>query len=139
MDFCSFSGSLYLCCGSDFNYDKKDFLTDKIEHTKPDYNLYHNFTDKSKYYSNHSIGFTTRFCFRQCEWCVNRNKTKVVTWNSLDNIINAKFGNLVFELIKSASKIPIKKNQSHHHLRHLCLQNLQYQINYLLYLLILLH
>jgi len=70
--------------GTGFNYDKQDFLDDKIEHTMPDYDLYKEYADKSKYYSNHSIGFTTRFCFRQCPYCVNRNKTKAVRWSSIE-------------------------------------------------------
>ena len=69
--------------GTGFDYDKNNFLPDKIEHSKPDYSLYQNFTNKSKYYSNHSIGFTTRFCFRQCQFCVNRNKKKVVRWSKI--------------------------------------------------------
>lgn len=70
--------------GTGFNYDKQDFLDDIIEHHKPDYQLYKEYTDRSKYYSNHSIGFTTRFCFRQCPYCVNRNKKKAVRWSSIE-------------------------------------------------------
>ena len=67
--------------GTGFDYDKQSFLADKIEHTKPDYNLYPD--DLGRYYSNHSIGFTTRFCFRQCPYCVNRNKKKAIRWAEL--------------------------------------------------------
>ena len=70
--------------GTGFDYDKNDFLPDQIEHSKPDYSLYEDFNDRSKYYSNHSIGFTTRFCFRQCQFCVNRDKEKAVRWSRLE-------------------------------------------------------
>ena len=70
--------------GTGFNYDKNDFLPSEIEHHKPNYDLYNEYTDVSKYYSNHSIGFTTRFCFRQCSFCVNRDKEKVVEWSPIE-------------------------------------------------------
>jgi len=70
--------------GTGFDYNKNDFLPDQIEHSKPDYSLYQDFTDRSKYYSNHSIGFTTRFCFRQCQFCVNRDKKKAVRWSKIE-------------------------------------------------------
>ena len=53
-----------------------------IEHHKPDYSLYSNYIsnqvakghDIKRYddYLNYSIGFTTRGCFRKCEFCVNK-------------------------------------------------------------------
>jgi len=70
--------------GTGCNYEKSDFLPDKIEHIMPDYELYSKYNGLSKYYTNHSIGFTTRFCFRQCKFCVNRNKKKAVRWSSLE-------------------------------------------------------
>ncbi|MGM0409123.1 MAG: hypothetical protein ACQEQF_00055 [Bacillota bacterium] len=82
--------------GTGFNYDKKDFLADEIEHYKPDYNLYNNIDVDGKYYKNHSIGFLTRFCFRQCEFCVNRNKTKVERWSSLEEFDDKKNKYFVF-------------------------------------------
>ena len=83
--------------GTGINYDKQDFLDTKIEHHYPDYNLYNNIIDKKikkegrskyKYYKDYSIGFTTRFCFRQCEFCVNRNKTKVEKWSKVEEFYN---------------------------------------------------
>lgn len=62
-------------------------LPQEIEHFMPDYNLYSQYVESginkgfrlSSYadYMNFSIGFTTRGCFRQCEFCVNRKFTKV--------------------------------------------------------------
>lgn len=74
--------------GTGFDFDKNNFLSDYIEHSMPDYNLYKDYIDISKYYSNHSIGFTTRFCFRGCTFCVNRNKKKVVRWSSLSEFVD---------------------------------------------------
>jgi hypothetical protein len=62
-------------------------LQDEIEHFMPDYNLYSKYVEyglergiRQSFYSDYvdfSIGFTTRGCFRQCEFCVNRKFTKV--------------------------------------------------------------
>jgi hypothetical protein len=87
--------------GTGFFYDKAPKLPDEIEHIKPDYHLYddwvnekinegasedENENDKLKrianrrkdfvYYLDYSIGFLTRGCFRQCEFCVNKNYKK---------------------------------------------------------------
>lgn len=87
--------------GSGFMYKKgqkyPDFfltpqLPDEIEHHFPDYHLYDEwikneirFRGKSKsYYKNYtdfSIGFTTRGCFRKCSFCYNRD-VKMVTPHS---------------------------------------------------------
>lgn len=73
--------------GTGFYYDKAPGLPYEIEHCFPDYNLYDNWIKEKirrgksesfyKYYTDFSIGFTTRGCFRQCEFCVNRNEKKV--------------------------------------------------------------
>jgi len=67
-------------------FDKE--LPKAIEHYMPDYDLYNDFIsyrislgDKSKKYKdyqNYSIGFTTRGCFRKCEFCVNKKYDSVV-------------------------------------------------------------
>ena len=69
--------------GTGFYYDKAPKLPDDIEHIKPDYHLYDNWvTEKLQnggkkkdftYYTDYSIGFLSRGCFRQCEFCVNKN------------------------------------------------------------------
>lgn len=54
----------------------------------PDYHLYDEWVNSQltknigkpkdyKYYTSYSIGFTTRGCFRHCEFCVNKNYNKV--------------------------------------------------------------
>lgn len=68
--------------GTGFFYDRAPPLPDDIEHTKPDYGLYTAYIDSlkqagaskesTKYYTDYDIGFLTRGCFRQCEFCVNR-------------------------------------------------------------------
>lgn len=81
--------------GTGFFYDKAPKLPIEIEHTKPDYTLYMDWVNecinngaKEKeftYYKNYSIGFLTKGCFRQCEFCVNRNcKTCEVHSNVLE-------------------------------------------------------
>ena len=73
--------------GTGFYYDKATPLPYEIEHHMPDYHLYDEWVnlmiDKGfkrsqfEYYLDYSIGFTTRGCFRQCSFCVNKNCTKV--------------------------------------------------------------
>jgi len=75
--------------GSGFFYDKAPTLPYEIEHRMPDYNLYNNtHVGKIGYYTNHSIGFTTRGCIRQCEFCINRNSKKVEKHSSLLEFLN---------------------------------------------------
>lgn len=69
--------------GTGFYYDKAPKLPDEIEHIMPDYDLYNDWV-KAKmqdggrpkdyiYYTDYSIGFLTRGCFRKCPFCVNQN------------------------------------------------------------------
>lgn len=76
--------------GTGFDFDKEKTLPYEIEHSMPDYKLYEEHKETSKYYSNYSIGFTTRFCFRGCSFCVNRNKNKVLKWSPLSEFHNKK-------------------------------------------------
>lgn len=67
--------------GTGFFYDKAPRLPEEIEHHFPDYDLYSEFarTLKKKdasYYTDYSIGFTTRGCIRGCSFCVNQNYRK---------------------------------------------------------------
>ncbi len=72
--------------GTGFFYDKAPRLPEEIEHTFPDYNLYDDYVDdmitrgvdpkQFKDYKETSIGFTTRGCIRQCDFCVNKNYKK---------------------------------------------------------------
>ena len=69
--------------GTGFYYDKAPKLPDEVEHHKPDYHLYDGWVaeqiSKGKkkrefsYYTDYSIGFLTRGCFRKCDFCVNKN------------------------------------------------------------------
>ena len=69
--------------GTGFFYDKAPPLPAEIEHTSPDYHLYDEFVAEQlekgisktalKYYTDYSIGFTTRGCIRGCSFCVNKN------------------------------------------------------------------
>lgn len=72
--------------GTGFFYDKAPPLPHEIEHIRPDYDLY-NWWVKSKisggcnpkkltYFTDYSIGFTTRGCTRKCNFCVNKNYDK---------------------------------------------------------------
>lgn len=68
--------------GTGFYYDKAKPLPNRIEHIKPDYDLYNKWVKyriengesktSLKYYTDYSIGFLTRGCFRQCSFCVNK-------------------------------------------------------------------
>lgn len=68
--------------GTGFYYDKAPDLPNEIEHHMPDYDLYTQYIEKkllkgesrSKYadYLDYSIGFSTRGCFRKCDFCVNK-------------------------------------------------------------------
>jgi len=74
--------------GSGFFYDKAENLPDEIEHTMPDYNLYKNAYNlitkgKDHFFKNHSIGFMTRGCIRKCEFCINKNYSKVYKHSDL--------------------------------------------------------
>lgn len=81
------------CGGTGFFFDKAPPLPDEIEHIMPDYHLYDAWIasqpppkPKTEYkeYTDYSIGFMTRGCFRGCEFCVNRNYRGVVPHSPLD-------------------------------------------------------
>lgn len=84
--------------GTGFYYDKAPKLSYEIEHTKPDYHLYDEWIDKCikngakekefSYYKNYSIGFVTRGCFRQCQFCVNKHYKKCEKHSSIEEFID---------------------------------------------------
>lgn len=84
--------------GTGFFYDKAPKLPDEIEHHKPDYHLYDDWVEKKinnggnrndfKYYLDYSIGFVSRGCFRQCEFCVNRNYKRVSAHSPLGEFMD---------------------------------------------------
>lgn len=69
--------------GTGFFYDQAPPLPSEIEHCMPDYHLYDDFVNtliqsgvkpgELQYYTDYSIGFTTRGCIRGCSFCVNKN------------------------------------------------------------------
>lgn len=95
--------------GTGFYYDKAQPLPYEVEHHMPDYHLYDDWVNENlydgidkddyedeeieaiikkrrkdfEYYLDYSIGFMTRGCFRQCQFCVNKNYTKVELHSSL--------------------------------------------------------
>ncbi len=72
--------------GTGFFYDKAPPLPYEIEHCMPDYHLYDEWVKNQlengitkkllKYYTDYSIGFATRGCIRQCNFCVNKHYKK---------------------------------------------------------------
>lgn len=85
--------------GTGFFYDKAAPLPYEIEHHMPDYHLYDKWVECQlsthqgnrkdyKYYLDYSIGFMTRGCFRQCEFCVNKNYEKVYLHSPLDEFFD---------------------------------------------------
>ena len=80
--------------GTGFYYDKAPKLPDEIEHHMPDYHLYDEWVESRltagekplnlQYYTEYSIGFLTRGCFRQCQFCVNQNYKKVEKHSPFD-------------------------------------------------------
>ena len=79
--------------GTGFFYDKAPKLPNEIEHIMPDYHIYDKWIEKCiskgakkeefKYYTDYSIGFLTRGCFRQCEFCVNKNYKRCETHSNI--------------------------------------------------------
>lgn len=115
--------------GTGFFYDKAPKLPNEIEHHMPDYHLYDEWVNEQiesgkkrvdfKYYLDYSIGYTTRGCFRQCEFCVNRNYKKVDCHSPLsefldpsrkkiclldDNILGSPHWREIFEELQSTGK-----------------------------------
>lgn len=93
--------------GTGFYFDKAPDLPYEIEHHMPDYNLYdvwienevnkakteaektgkqfnqEKFMVQFKEYTDYSIGFLTRGCFRKCKFCVNQKYDHVFTHSPL--------------------------------------------------------
>ena len=84
--------------GTGFFYDKAEPLPYEIEHHMPDYNLYDEWVNEKlekgekrknfQFYLDFSIGFTTRGCFRQCPFCVNKNYKKVFKHSPLEEFLD---------------------------------------------------
>ena len=94
--------------GTGFYFDKAPNLPDEIEHHMPDYHLYDQWIadevvrakataeangkvfNQSRYmvqfkeYTDYSIGFITRGCFRKCKFCVNQKFDHVFPHSPLE-------------------------------------------------------
>ena len=115
--------------GTGFFYDKAPRLPNEIEHQMPDYHLYDDWVNfklangdkrnEYKYYLDYSIGFLTRGCFRQCQFCVNKNYKKVESHSSLsefmdesrkkiclldDNFLGNKYWKTMLEELQATNK-----------------------------------
>ena len=92
--------------GSGFYYDQAPELPEEIEHHMPDYELYREFVEKRlqegekqskyKYFTDYSIGYLTRGCFRKCSFCVNRNSEKVKIASPIEEFLNPSRKKLCF-------------------------------------------
>jgi hypothetical protein len=91
--------------GTGFYFDKAEPLPDEIEHAFPDYHLYDNYISKKlsegsrktlfKDYLDSSIGFTTRGCFRHCQFCVNRNCDEVKLHSPISEFLDKSRKNII--------------------------------------------
>ena len=92
--------------GTGFFYDKAPALPYDIEHTMPDYHLYDEWVQERieqgykpsefRYYTDYSIGYLTRKCFRQCSFCVNRNYKGVEAASHLEEFMDESRPKLCF-------------------------------------------
>ena len=101
--------------GTGFYFDKAPNLPDEIEHHMPDYRLYDDwinseitkakedalhsgkefkessFMTQFKEYTDYSIGFLTRGCFRKCKFCVNQKYDHVFVHSPLQEFYDNKY------------------------------------------------
>ena len=99
--------------GTGFYFDKAPNLPDEIEHHMPDYHLYDDwiasevqlakeeavakgtqfkessFMQQFKEYTDYSIGFITRGCFRKCKFCVNQKYSHVFLHSPLEEFYDS--------------------------------------------------
>lgn len=90
--------------GTGFFLDKAPDLPKHIEHHFPDYHLYDEFVGKEIArgikvnhffdYMDYSIGFTTRGCFRKCEFCVNRKYDGVFPHSKVSEFLDPSRKNI---------------------------------------------
>lgn len=73
--------------GTGFFFDNAPPLPHEIEHHMPDYHLYDGVAN-FKTYTDYSIGFLTRGCFRHCPFCVNRRSNKAVAHSPLSEFLH---------------------------------------------------
>ena len=115
--------------GTGFFYSDAPLLPPEIEHIKPDYHLYDDWIkgridnganpSEFTYYTDYSIGFLTRGCFRKCAYCVNKDKIASVRHSNIleftdenrkklcfldDNFFACKDWRSIIEEVKSCGK-----------------------------------
>lgn len=85
--------------GTGFFADGGRDLHHDVEHIMPDYHLYDEYVKheidsgirRSSYYDdyvNYSIGFTTRGCFRKCDFCVNKKYDKAAVHSPVSEFLD---------------------------------------------------
>lgn len=84
--------------GTGFFYDKAPALPEEVEHQMPDYHLYDTWVAEQiakgkkprefSYYTDYSVGFLTRGCFRKCAFCVNQNYDRVQLHSPLPEFVD---------------------------------------------------
>jgi len=84
--------------GSGFFYADAPALPKEIEHCFPDYTLYNEYVNEQlqkgvkpsalKCFTDYSIGFLTRGCFRRCGFCVNKKYNRCVTHSNIDEFLD---------------------------------------------------
>lgn len=115
--------------GTGFYYDKASPLPYEIEHSMPDYHLYDVFVQallddgvkpkELQYYTDFSIGFTTRGCIRGCSFCVNKNYRQCLKHSPVsefldterkyiclldDNVLSCRDWKSIFEELNATGK-----------------------------------
>lgn len=85
--------------GTGFYFDKAPNLPEEIEHCMPDYHLYDDWVTERisdgcsktslKEYTNYSIGYLTRGCFRKCGFCVNQKYNHVFKHSDLEEFYDS--------------------------------------------------
>lgn len=85
--------------GTGFYYDKAEPLPYEVEHSIPDYHLYDEWIEmmilngvkpkELQYYTDYSIGFTTRGCIRGCSFCVNKNYRQCLKHSPISEFLDA--------------------------------------------------
>lgn len=89
-------------------------LLNNIEHCMPDYDLYSTWDEKlHSDYRNASIGFTTRGCFRKCEFCVNKQYDRVEMWSPIEEFYDSSKKNIILlddNILGSSERINIITN-----------------------------
>ena len=76
--------------GTGFFFDKAPNLPDYVEHLMPDYSLYNEWIigKDIKDYTDSSIGFLTRGCFRKCAFCVNKKYDRAFIASPLSEFLD---------------------------------------------------